>query len=162
ADILIASRGDEVAVDAARAAAAAAHRIASDDRLKLWAVSSLARALDKVGHAEDLLDATREALQLSLRLAQPDGRDPPVIDARTAHGRALGGVGRYDLASDELGTAIRDATALHGEQSLEVSALRANIAAYQLKAGRIREGLDSLAHTMALDGGNGPDSPTHS
>jgi hypothetical protein len=162
ADILITTRGDEAAVGAARSAAEAARRIARDDRLKLWAVSSLGRALDKAGHAEDLLDVTREALELSRRLAKGKDGDASVIDARTAHAKALGGVGRYDLASDELETAIRDAAAFHGEQSLEVSALRANIAAYQLKAGRIHEGLDSLARTMNLDGGSGPDSSTHS
>jgi serine/threonine-protein kinase len=162
ADILIDTDEGEAAITAARKAVETARRVVGEDHLTLWAMSSLGQALDAAGQAEEALEVTREALQATKRVTGGDDRDPMAIDARMAYAKALGGIGRYDLASDELVAAIRDAAAVHGARSVEVGVYSQNAAVYQLKAGRIRDAIESATLAMEIRAGALAENSTQS
>ena len=162
-DTLIDTNDNDAAVSAAREALATARRVKGPEhRMTLWAMTSLGQALDMAEMVDESLAVTGEALRVTRRVAGGNERDPLVIDARMAYAKALGGTGRYDLASDAIESAIRDAAVLHGERSVEVGIYHQNAAVSQLKAGRIRAGIESAAQAIEIRGGAVAEGSTES
>ncbi|MGB8692143.1 MAG: serine/threonine-protein kinase, partial [Steroidobacteraceae bacterium] len=139
------------ALDAAREAVAAGRRLLPPgDPLNVTALTALGVALHMADDPDAALTASQQAVQLAQRVVGSHSQDLLLIDARVAYAKALGAKGQYGRAADELEAVVRNASALHGAQSVEVGLYLQNAAGLQLRAGRIRSGIDSAARAVAI------------
>jgi serine/threonine-protein kinase len=116
--------------------------IAERDPLQLRALSGLALTHNIRGEHEPALAVSRDALRLARDIYGSERPHARVIDVRALYGRALGGVGRYREAADEMAAVVEDARALVGPTSPMVAFFAGDVSRFRLEHGELRAALE--------------------
>lgn len=131
-------------------------------REKVLALLELAYSYQQAQKPREALAMATRGYQTALAAHSSNLQHPIVIRAGVAYANALGSMGQWESAIEQIEQAIQNATAVFGESSMTVGVYWQNLVDYQLKAGSIKAALESSQTAFDLcDRFFEPDSYTH-
>lgn len=119
---------------------------------KLMALLELAFAYSQGKRAPQLqqVETSSRAYRLAIEAHRTNPLHPNVMKARAAYGGALGAQGKLEEGIQHLVQARRDAAQLFGESSITVAVYSQNLVDLQLRAGLVKEALDSSERAFQI------------
>jgi serine/threonine-protein kinase len=141
------------AATAAREALALADRLYGADHPERAAAGLLVAVADSYSKDAQLaVQSSAEAMRRVVAAFDTDRPHARALDARFVFGRALGGVGRYDEAVQQLRDAKRDAIQLLGADAQVNGYIAADISRFELELGNAHESLVEIEDALRVVG----------
>jgi serine/threonine-protein kinase len=143
-------QSSEAETACAEAVKLAESKLGPHHRETLLDLLELAYAHSQNHHGDLEMQTAERAYRLALETYRSNPLHPTVIKARVAYGNALAETEQLAAAIEQLTQARRDAARLFGPASMTVGVYAQNVVDIQLRAGLVKEALESSATALPI------------